>query len=279
MSKVQPFDTRDNFTRIHNYVIDHIMPTLKPNAFKLLMLIIRKTKGWGKDADRLSYSQLREGTGMKSDATLSAAIDELVSMQYITVENDDKWSANNYVLNTTLEIEVDSAPTSKTVVDTTSKTVAGSTTETVDTKETYKEKEDIVEPTASTPTNSGEGESTEQLETAEYRQWFEAICWLVHRHKDYSLLSKIDRIAIGKTVKSIRASKQEYTIDDLRAWYKNVWSNEWPGKQQGKAEIQPPTLKQIKVGIGKVRQQQTPVAFVGTPKPSGVIIGTVENLR
>lgn len=89
--------------------------------------------------------------------------------------------------------------------------------------------------------------------TTESAEWFSAMCWLVYGHKDYKLLSDGDRIAVGKTIKHIRASPNKYTVDDLRAWYRDKWCKEWPGKQAGKSEIQRPSLKQIKTGIGQVK--------------------------
>lgn len=90
--------------------------------------------------------------------------------------------------------------------------------------------------------------------TPENQAWFAAICWLVHEHQDYSLLSKKERVLIGKAIKDILASDGKYTIDDLRRWYKEKWSTEWPGKQKNSNKIQPPTLEQIKTGIGWTRQ-------------------------
>lgn len=145
-------------------------------------------------------------------------------------------------------------------------------------KNNIKNKHIDVESLDSTPTESDEGEDDEK-EAPEHQQWFEALCWLVFGHKDYSLLSKTDQIAIGKTAKSIRASREGYTLVDLRNWYKNIWATEWPGRQPGKAEVQPPTLKQIKNGIGKVKKCDTPTMMAVTTKAVGVYMGTVENLR
>lgn len=99
------------------------------------------------------------------------------------------------------------------------------------------------------PPADTDGEPTDTVQ----QEWFAAICWLVHEHQDYSLLSKVERIAIGKAIKEIRSSKENYTLDDLRRWYKAKWSMEWPGKQRGTNKIQPPTLAQIKTGIGWTR--------------------------
>lgn len=97
------------------------------------------------------------------------------------------------------------------------------------------------------PTDDDDAAATQ---TPEQQEWFGALCWLVYGHKDYKLLGKIDKIAIGKTAKEIR--ELEYTIDDLRNWYKTIWCKEFPGLQKG-GVIQNPRLKDIKTGIGRVK--------------------------
>jgi hypothetical protein len=67
-----PFDLRSKFTKFHNVLLDVVMPELPPNAWKILSLVVRRTAGWGKDDEWLSYSQIKQGTGIKSDATVSA---------------------------------------------------------------------------------------------------------------------------------------------------------------------------------------------------------------
>jgi phage replication O-like protein O len=123
---IKPFADQGNFTAIHNYVFDVIMPSLPPNAWKVLCFVIRKTHGWQKRSDHLSYSQIVEGTGIKSPATISAALKELVSRKFVLTTSSDKWEATSYSLNTTLKIEA----TSKNEVGaSTSKNEAVSTTE------------------------------------------------------------------------------------------------------------------------------------------------------
>jgi phage replication O-like protein O len=106
---IQPFDNRDGFTRINNYVLDYIMPSLPPNAWKVLCFVLRKTKGWGKDTERLSYPIIQNGTGIKSTATLSAALKELVQLDYIIIEKGGQFDAFTYSLNTDLTIDVGAA--------------------------------------------------------------------------------------------------------------------------------------------------------------------------
>lgn len=147
--RVHPFANDDRYTQFDNYVLDEIMPKLKPNAWKVLCFVMRRTRGWvdqntGKrrESDALSYSQIQEGTGIKHPNTVNTALQELRDMGCILVEGQGKWDANRYRLNSALEIEVeDNSPTSKSESDTTSENAVGSTSKNEDTKEREKEKE------------------------------------------------------------------------------------------------------------------------------------------
>ena len=114
---INPFDPRENYTRVHNYVLDKMMPTLKPNEWKVLCFILRKTTGWGKDAERLSYTEMMAGTGIGSRSTLSAALDGLVERGYILCQVDpDQFTANTYQLNTTFSVpSTEIVPSTETV--------------------------------------------------------------------------------------------------------------------------------------------------------------------
>ena len=173
---IQPFDTRDNFTKFHNYTLDHIMPSLPPNAWKVLCFIIRKTKGWGKEIEQLSYSLIRQGTGIKSDETMRAALKELIDREYVIVGRGGQFDANTYSLNTAYK-----APTTEIVEDdctteieatTTTKTVAVSTTKIVDNKrksfkETKEEKEIASDKQTPPPSSSSEKKGRSKKERHE----------------------------------------------------------------------------------------------------------------
>ena len=145
MKTINPFDTRKEYTRIHNYTLDHIMPSLKPNEWKVLCFVIRKTEGWGKDAETLSYSEIKKGTGIKSDPTLSSAIKGLIVKNYVfKVAGDGQWDANTYQLNTALEVQIDGSPTIENTAGSTIKTKVSSTIEntagsTIKTKDNIKD--------------------------------------------------------------------------------------------------------------------------------------------
>jgi hypothetical protein len=66
---------------------------------------LRRTKGWGKRADAISYAQIKDGTGIKSDTTVSRAIGELLEMNCILSKgNPDQRITSQYALNRKYEI-------------------------------------------------------------------------------------------------------------------------------------------------------------------------------
>jgi len=88
---IRPFDLDKRFTKFSNPLIDHVMPSVSPSAWKVLTVIIRQTVGWVEDRqtgkrkewDQISYSQLKEKTGIGSDATITKALRELQQGGYI----------------------------------------------------------------------------------------------------------------------------------------------------------------------------------------------------
>ena len=87
------------YTKFNNYVIDHVMSNVSPNAWKVLCFVIRKTNGWQKEKDQISLNQIREGTGIGGKGTLSRAIGELERKGYIkVVRSSDKITSNTYSL-------------------------------------------------------------------------------------------------------------------------------------------------------------------------------------
>jgi phage replication O-like protein O len=137
---VFPFADPDiKYTMMDNYLFDHIMPVVKPNAWKILCLIIRKTKGWHKISDQISFSQIKAGTGISSDETVSNALKQLVSKRYIMAKKGGQWDATEYEINanfSTTIIEVERETTTEIEVAPTTEIVVAPTTIIEDTKET-----------------------------------------------------------------------------------------------------------------------------------------------
>lgn len=118
MSKFIP----DSF-QVPNAFIDETLATLIGNACKIYLLIVRKTRGWHKEADKISYSQIQKYTGIGSSATVDKAVSELVGLGLISYRRGNEKSANEYRLND--------------VVGGTLKTEVGGTSKTEDTEIQY----------------------------------------------------------------------------------------------------------------------------------------------
>jgi len=73
-----------NYTQISNAFIES-MDKYSGSAVKIFIAISRKTIGWHKQSDRISYSQLREITGLSINS-MKSAIKELIK---------DKWIKQN----------------------------------------------------------------------------------------------------------------------------------------------------------------------------------------
>ena len=67
-----------NFTQVPNRFIDEHMASMSGAAAKIMVAICRKTIGWHKQTDRISFSQLRELTGISSNTTIRKGLDELI---------------------------------------------------------------------------------------------------------------------------------------------------------------------------------------------------------
>lgn len=89
-----------NSFQVPNAFVDEAMGMISPAATVLYLFIVRKTRGWQKQADHISLSQFQKETSIKSRTTVVRALDELI--QYgIVIKYDDHPQAkgNVYSLN------------------------------------------------------------------------------------------------------------------------------------------------------------------------------------
>jgi hypothetical protein len=113
---IRPFAEQGHYTAVHDAIFDVIMPICPPNAYKVLLFIIRKTRGWEKDSDRLSVGQIQRGTGISSENTARAALAWLLEQRMIL--KVDGYSAPDhvayeYALNAKHEITLPEGDTSR----------------------------------------------------------------------------------------------------------------------------------------------------------------------
>ena len=74
-----------NAFQIPNILVDEYITELSSHSFKLLVFIIRKTKGWGKRRDSISTTQLAEVLGFKKTRHVYPYVRELEDLDIIKV--------------------------------------------------------------------------------------------------------------------------------------------------------------------------------------------------
>lgn len=254
------------FARLHNLILDTLARArFTASEYRVIIFLLRKTYGFRKKEDDLSLKQWADG--MDTDKTqVSRTIADLIEKNVIYRSESPKpfchrYGFNKYIENWSPDIF------GRTEVRKT-RNLDPQVKENLDPQVNPVENLDPQVKEILTPRSNNKRKSTKESNTpsvapckdkpkepadTESQAWFAALCWLVHEHQDYGLLSKEEKAAIGQAAKSIRASPNAYTLDDLRKWYRDIWSKEWPGKQREAITIQPPSLKQIKTGIGRTR--------------------------
>ena len=91
MTDIYPFaDPDTEYTRVRNAVFDEIIPHLSHAESVILFVIIRKTLGWKKDEDAISYSQLAKGANVKSMATIKKYTQSLADKGLIFIKKTSK---------------------------------------------------------------------------------------------------------------------------------------------------------------------------------------------
>lgn len=104
MANPQPTE----FTKISNELMEHFsMLSLSPNEWKIIWAVLRKTYGWNRKEDCISFSQFEEITNL-SRPNVSRAIKSLVAKQLLVVAKQlpsnrygiqkdwEKWQGGSY---------------------------------------------------------------------------------------------------------------------------------------------------------------------------------------
>lgn len=128
-----------NYTQIPNDYFEVIMQTLNGSENIVLLAIMRKTFGWQKTKDKISYTQLEKMTGIGSYSTIKKALSALEEKGLIISEKSGKYISYEINIETTTEtVDVENNNDYRNCSDTITETVVikpKTTTETVDTKE------------------------------------------------------------------------------------------------------------------------------------------------
>ena len=132
MSKFIP-----NSFQLPNAFVDEMLAQVSGSACKVYLLIVRKTRGWQKSSDYISYSQIQKVAGIKSHETIKNALNELLVLGLIRVKQGNEKTPNQYRLNdkycSTKNVEGISKGTTE-IVEASTEIVEQGTTEIVDTE-------------------------------------------------------------------------------------------------------------------------------------------------
>ncbi|HQH29974.1 MAG TPA: replication protein, partial [Spirochaetota bacterium] len=71
-----------NFTRVPNFFLDEYINQLSESALKVYLTIVRKTIGWQKEKDFISYSQIQKMSNLSGNSILKG-IKELIEKELI----------------------------------------------------------------------------------------------------------------------------------------------------------------------------------------------------
>jgi len=106
------------YQQVSNHIFRLLMPTMAPTNFVALCYFMDRTIGRGVRSFLASYGEIRAGTGIKSDATLSKAIRDLEDRGLIQTQKLDlKWARNRYAINVDFALTIDEQPASKNEVE------------------------------------------------------------------------------------------------------------------------------------------------------------------
>ena len=81
---------KDNFTKMSNFILDNIH-LFSPAEYMVASVIIRKTEGWNKSWDRISFSQISKATRLGRE-TVRRSINKLLEKGFISRDEGKKRS-------------------------------------------------------------------------------------------------------------------------------------------------------------------------------------------
>jgi len=110
--RINLFAQQGFYTEIHNALLDVVLPAIPPNAWKVLCVIVRQTKGWQRTVVGLSVPQIMELTGINSAHTIQKALQDLRSFQQnakpiplLIEQQENRWLPRVWALNRKAQID------------------------------------------------------------------------------------------------------------------------------------------------------------------------------
>ena len=91
-----------NSFQVPNVLVDSYIEELSSHSFKLMLFIIRKTRGWQKPKDSISTTQLAKVLGLKKIENVYPYVKELEALNLIRVHKK-RGKVNQYSLGTNFD--------------------------------------------------------------------------------------------------------------------------------------------------------------------------------
>lgn len=107
MPTIKPFARAGYYTVLDNLLLDWLMPRLAPASWKVFCFLYRQTRGYHRERIGCTYRDIRDGTGIGSDATVSRALKALDGMGLTERMSGEGSGANTYGLNLDWAVEVE----------------------------------------------------------------------------------------------------------------------------------------------------------------------------
>ena len=106
MKTFTPYAEGNGFTQLDNSLIDYVMPSVNPSDWVIICFVVRKTRGWHKDSDALSLTQMEAGTGL-SRPTVVSSLKRLTEQGHLSRVDGIGTISNRYGLNPDFVISTD----------------------------------------------------------------------------------------------------------------------------------------------------------------------------
>ena len=246
------------WTQMPNFIFDY-MASMDKCEFYVVVLIARRTIGYQKEWDRISFNQFATDTGMNRNSIekgIQAAVDRGIierrevrnSFEYrIQCPENGTKNVPNAPKNGTENVPIDANSGTENVPNSSTENVLKNENGT-ENKPKLVQKISIQKKKEKTNTSSSEDANVlpdGKKENTEHQKMFEKICDIVGW--DYRTLDEKSKGQIAQTLGFLK--KGNYTLEDLNRFGAKVWVHDWR-REKNK---QRPNLTQLRQEIGKLR--------------------------